>query len=624
MVGGYAGKFLEVDLGNEKMSETRIQDSVLHQYVGGRGLGARILWDRLGSRWETVDPLGPENLFLTLTGPVTGYFHGARICVTGKSPQSNGIVGSTCSGEFAIELKCAGWDGVIVSGRAKKPVYIFVDNDDVQVKSAEHVWLKDGKTTLKTLTKEAMNELNSRHKKLGLQKEPGVLYTGPAGDNMIRAACVQQKWSHAAGYGGYGAVMGSKNLKAIVAKGNGPLPEVEDPEEVEKLIQEYEKFSLAVNRDRIRRWGTGYVGYEVGADRSSEPVRNWQEEWHEDKGMGGPRFDLRYWVKRYWGDYGCAITCLKLAVIKAGPYKGAITDNPDYELEAYLGPNVGVFNAGGVVYLSSLIEDLGYSGINGGNLLAFATELYQRGILTKADLGGLELKWGDIDALTELARRIVSRKGKYFDALAEGTFRAAVKISKLKGVDVLPYAVQVKGVEVGAHGTRSDEDYTHDVCYACSVQGGDHTATVSDAYGDMGTVFNDSAVFCSVVAWGGGLNGLDWRFFRAITGWDTTEDEWKRELGHRIVHIQRAAELLGGPDLRWEPPRDDDNPPRFYEPLPSGPHKGDFITKEVMGRRRREYYKAIGWDKNGIPKSSVLKKLNLQDVDKALDKIREP
>jgi aldehyde:ferredoxin oxidoreductase len=624
MVGGYAGKFLEVDLGNEKMSETRIQDSVLHQYVGGRGLGARILWDRLGSRWETVDPLGPENLFLTLTGPVTGYFHGARICVTGKSPQSNGIVGSTCSGEFAIELKCAGWDGVIVSGRAKKPVYIFVDNDDVQVKSAEHVWLKDGKTTLKTLTKEAMNELNSRHKKLGLQKEPGVLYTGPAGDNMIRAACVQQKWSHAAGYGGYGAVMGSKNLKAIVAKGNGPLPEVEDPEEVEKLIQEYEKFSLAVNRDRIRRWGTGYVGYEVGADRSSEPVRNWQEEWHEDKGMGGPRFDLRYWVKRYWGDYGCAITCLKLAVIKAGPYKGAITDNPDYELEAYLGPNVGVFNAGGVVYLSSLIEDLGYSGINGGNLLAFATELYQRGILTKADLGGLELKWGDIDALAELARRIVSRKGKYFDALAEGTFRAAVKISKLKGVDVLPYAVQVKGVEVGAHGTRSDEDYTHDVCYACSVQGGDHTATVSDAYGDMGTVFNDSAVYCSVVAWGGGLNGLDWRFFRAITGWDTTEDEWKRELGHRIVHIQRAAELLGGPDLRWEPPRDDDNPPRFYEPLPSGPHKGDFITKEVMGRRRREYYKAIGWDKNGIPKSSVLKKLNLQDVDKALTKIRKP
>ncbi len=624
MVGGYAGKYLDIDLSCQKITETRIQNEILRQYVGGRGLGARILWDRLGSRWEKVDPLGPESLFMALTGPLTGYFHGARICVTGKSPQSNGIIGSTVSGEFAIELKCAGWDGVIVSGKAEKPVYLLIDNEDVQIKSAKHVWQKDSKTTLKILTKEVKEELDNRHKKLGIQKEPGVLYTGPAGDNQVRAACVLQKWSHAAGYGGYGAVMGSKNLKAVVAKGNGPLPAVSDPEEVGRLIQEYEELALSVNRDRIRRWGTGYVGYEVGADRSAEPVRNWQEEWHEEKSIGGPRFDLRYWVKRYWGDYGCAITCMKLAVVKAGPYKGAITDNPDYELEAYLGPNLGVFDAGGIIYLSSLIEDLGYSGINGGNLLAFATELYQRGILTKADLGGLELKWGDVATLAELAKRIASRKGKYFDILAEGTYRAALKISELKGVNVLPYAVHVKGVEIGAHGTRSDEDYTHDVCYACSVQGGDHTATVNDAYGDMSTVFQDSAVYCAVIAWGGGLNGIDWRFMRAVTGWDITEEEWKRKLGHRIVHIQRAAELLGGPDVRWESPKDDDNPPRFYEPLPTGPHKGSFISKEVMEKRRHEYYEAIGWDEKGIPKSDILNGLNLQDVDKALDRIRQP
>jgi aldehyde:ferredoxin oxidoreductase len=293
-------------------------------------------------------------------------------------------------------------------------------------------------------------------------------------------------------------------------------------------------------------------------------------------------------------------------------------------LEAYLGPNLGVFDAGGIIYLSSLIEDLGYSGINGGNLLAFATELYQRGILTKTDLEGLEPKWGDVATLAELAKRIASRNGKYFDILAEGTYRAALKISELKGVNVLPYAVHVKGVEIGAHGTRSDEDYTHDICYACSVQGGDHTATVNDAYGDMSTVFHDSAVYCAVIAWGGGLNGIDWRFMRAVTGWNITEEEWKRKLGHRIVHIQRAAELLGGPDVRWESPKDDDNPPRFYEPLPTGPHKGSFISKEVMEKRRHEYYEAIGWDEKGIPKSDVLNGLNLQDVDKALDRIRQP
>jgi len=620
MVGGYAGKFLDIDLSEDKIRETRFPENVLRQYIGGRGLGARILWDRLGSRWEEVDPLGPENLFLALTGPLTGYFHGARICITGKSPQSNGIIGSTVSGEFPIELKCAGWDGVIVSGKAEEPVYILIDNDRVEVRDAKHIWGKDAKTTLKILTKEVKEELDRKYAKYGIMKEPAVIYIGPAGENLVRAAAVEQKWSHAAGYGGYGAVMGSKNLKAIVAKGTGPLPKVADLEEVKKLISEYEK--LALSRDRIRRWGTGYAGYEVGASRSSEPVRNWQEEWHDEKTVGGDRFDLRYWVKRYWGDYGCAVTCMKLAVVKAGPYKGAITDNPDYELEAYLGPNLGVFDAGSILYLSSLIEDLGYSGINGGNLLAFATELYQRGILTKDDLDGLELKWGDVEALAELAKRITAREGIYFDILAEGTYRAALKISELKGVDVLPYAVHVKGVEVGAHGIRSGEDYTHDICYACSVQGGDHTSTVVDAYSDMAMVFADSAVYCAVILWGGNLNGLDWRFLRAVTGWDITEEEWKRELGHRIIHIQRAAELLGGPDVRWKPPEDDDNPPRFYEPLPSGPFKGSAPDRREIEKRKREYYEAIGWDENGIPKSSVLKKLGLSDVDRALNRIR--
>ncbi len=620
MVGGYAGKISEIDLTSGRIAETSPQESVLRRYLGGRGLGARILWDRLGSRWEKVDPLGPENLLLFLTGPLTGYFHGARICVTGKSPQSNGIIGSTVSGEFAIELKCSGWDGVVVSGSADEPVYILIDNDNLEIRSAKHLWGKDTKTTLKTLTKEVREELGMRYAKLGMQKEPSALYIGPAGENRVRMAAVEQKWSHAAGYGGYGAVMGSKNLKAIVAKGTGPLPSVANLGNVKYLIREYEK--LAYSRRRIRRWGTGYAGYEVGADRSAEPVRNWQEEWHDDRAVGGDRFDLRYWVKRYWGDYGCALTCMKLAVVKAGPYKGAITDNPDYEMEAYLGPNLGIFNAGDTIYLSSLIEDLGFSGINGGNVLAFATELYQRGILTKDDLDGLELGWGDTAALAELAKRIAVRGGKYFDILAEGTYRAALKISELKGVDVLPFAVHVKGVEVGAHGTRSDEDYTHDICYACSVQGGDHTSTVKDAYDDMGMVFMDSAVYCSVLAWGGEMKGLDWRFLRAVTGWDITEEEWKSELGHRIIQIQRAAELLGGPDVRWRPIKDDDNPPRFYKPLISGPFKGRTTDKQEIERRRREYYEAIGWDENGIPKSSVLKQLDLLDVDRALDNVR--
>ena len=620
MTGGYTGKFLDVDLSSREIKATKFSEETLSQYIGGRGLSARILWNRLGSKWESIDPLGPENLLLTLTGPLTGYFHGARICVSGKSPQSNGIIGSTVSGEFPIELKCAGWDGVIVSGKAESPVYLMIDNENAEIKDAKHLWGLEGKETLKTLTREVKKELDKRYKRLGIQKEPATLYIGPAGENRVRTTAVLQKWSHAAGYGGYGAVMGSKNLKAIVAKGTGPLPEVAKQVQVLRLMEETEE--LSYTRRRLRRWGTGYAGYEVGADRNAEPVRNWQEEWHDEKSIGGTNFDLRYWVKRYWSDYGCAISCMKLAVIKAGPYKGAITDNPDYELEAYLGPNLGVFDPAGIVYLSSLIEDLGYSGINGPNTLAFAIELYQRGILTKKDLGGLELKWGDIKSIEELARRIAARDGELFDILAEGTYRAAVKISEMKGVDVTPYAVTVKGVEVGAHGTRSNKDYTKDISYACSVQGGDHTSTISDGYNDLETVFADSAVYCNVIGWGGGLEDLQWRFLRAVTGWNTKDEDWKTTLGPRIVHIQRAAELIGGPDVSWQPPRDDDNPKRFYEPLPSGPYKGQTTDREFVEQRRLEYYEAIGWDKNGIPKSSVLKKLGLKDVDKALDKVR--
>jgi aldehyde:ferredoxin oxidoreductase len=620
MVGGYAGKFIDVDLSTESIKEKRFSDEVLRLYVGGRGLGSRILWNRLGSRWAEIDPLGPENLLLALAGPLTGYFHGARICVTGKSPQSNGIIGSTVAGEFPIELKCSGWDGIIVSGKAEEPVYLFVDNDRVEIRNAQHLWGLEGKESLKTITREVKADLDERYSRLGIQKEPAALYIGPAGENMVRTAAVIQKWTHAAGYGGYGAVMGSKNLKAFVAKGTGPLPAVERPDEVKELIEETDRF--AYTKHRLRRWGTGYAGYEVGADRSSEPVRNWQEEWHDETTMGGDQFDLRYWVKRYWGDYGCSITCMKLAALRAGPYKGAITDNPDYELEAYLGPNLGVFESSAVIHLSSLIEDLGYSGINGGNILAFTAELYQRGILTKVDLEGLAVEWGDVEAFSELAKRIAYRKGTYFDILAEGTYRAAVKISALKGVDVLPYAVHVKGVEVGAHGTRSGLDYTKDICYACSVQGGDHTSTITDAYDDMDTVFQDSSVYCNVISWGGGLGDLPWRFLRAVTGWDTTEEEWKTTLGPRIIQIQRAAELLGGPDITWIPQKDDDNPKRFYEPLPSGPYKGATTDRDLIQRRKKEYYTLIGWDEGGIPTSRVLRKLGLSDVDTALASIR--
>jgi len=619
---GYAGKFLDIDLSTQSIKETGFSDEVLKDYVGGRGLAAKILWDRLGSRWETVDPLGPENILLLLTGPLTGYFPGGRTCVSGKSPQSNGVVGSTLSGEFGVELRCAGYDGVIVTGKAEKPVYLFIKDSDVELRDASGVWGKDGKQTVAVLTKECRELLQTRYPRYGEWKEPAMVYVGPAGENRVRTAVVGSKWAHAAGYGGYGAVMGAKRLKAVVAKGTGPLPEVADIEKVKRLIKKV--CENVYEGEMWRRWGTGAAGYEVGAKTSSEPIRNWQEEWHDEKSFGVDKFENRVWMKQYWGDFGCPTTCLKLSVIKDGKFKGAITDNPDYEMQAYLGPNLGIFTPEENVFLVSLIDDLGLCGIQTGNVMGFAAELFQEDILTREDLDGVELKWGDAEAFAALAKKIAFRKG-IGDVLAEGTYRAALKIGKMKNMDLLPYAVQSKGISIGAHGIRSGKDYPEIISYACSVQGGDHTSTASlplDGGGsELMEIFNDSGVYCNFNSFAVSRN-VRFDFYEAVTGLELTREDWCFTKALKVLQLQRAMLLLGGPDLKWDPKVHDDNPPRFYKPLPSGPYKGKAADKDAVEEYKKRYYEAVGWDKNGIPTSEILRELGLRDVDKALEKVR--
>jgi len=619
---GYAGKFLEVDLSAENIKETKFNKQTLSNYIGGRGLSTKILWDRLGKRWEKVDPLAPENLLLLLTGPLTGYVPGARLCVSGKSPQSNGVVGSTVGGEFGVELRCAGYDGLIFKGKAEKPVYLFIKDSDVELKDAYHLWGKDSKETSRILVKEGLEQLESHYPGHGLWKEPSAVYIGPAGEKQSRLAVVAAKWAHAAGYGGYGAVMGSKNLKAVVVKGTGPLPDVVDLARVSELIEKI--LEINFKSTIFRRWGTGFLGYDVGARLSSEPVRNWQEEWHDEKSYGSDAFE-RYWVKKYWGDFGCPKTCLKVAVVKSGPLKGAITDNPDYENQAYLGPNLGLFKPEENIYLTALIDDLGLCGIQTGNVLGFAGELYQRGILTQDDLSGLELKWGDVQAFSALTRMIAERKG-IGDTLAEGTYRAALRISKLKGVDVLPYAVVAKGIGVGAHGIRSKEDYPGYESYTCSVQGGDHTSVarlpIDHGDSELRALLYDSGVFCWFNFFEKEARDLLWAFLEAVTGLRISAEEWFNLTGRRIIHLQRALMLLGGPDVRWTPNVHDDVPARWYEPLGQGPFKGMAVTREKIEEARKEYYGVIGWDENGIPKSEELRRVGLTEVDKRIRSFR--
>ncbi len=616
MPGGYAGKFLDINLTDRTVKNITFSDEILEAYFGGRGLGAKIVWDRIGNKWSEVDGLDPENVFIALTGPMTAIYPGGRICCTGKSPVSGGTVGSTASTEFAHELKCAGYDGVIVTGRADTPVYILVTDDGGEIRDASHLWGKLGEETLITLNREVTAELTKRYPNVGLWREPGSIYIGPAGENMVRHAAVMSKICHAAGYGGYGAVMGSKNLKAIVAKGRGPLPQVFAPEAVKLLWKKVHEG--LISRDSFRRQGTGFGGWSTGANSSSEPVRNWQEEWHDERSFGGPMFETRFWVKKYWSDFNCTTSCMKVSCIKTGKWKGDITDLPDYELQAYCGTNFGIFDPESNIHLSALIDNLGHSGINGPNTMAFATELYQRGILKEEDFG-FKPEWGNTEAFDKLAWLIAKRE-KIGDILAEGTYLAAKKISEMRGVDCMPYAVHVKGIEIGAHGTRSDKDYTHDISYAVSVQGGDHTSVASDGFRDMsGSIFNDSAVVCSFC---GSSQNIMFDYAKAITGYNISVDSWRRNQGPRIITLQKALLLMGSPNVNWEPVKDDENPPRFYEPLPSGPFKGKTTDRILVNQKRATYFETLGWDKRGIPTKKTLEKYGLGDLDASMAKLR--
>ncbi len=619
---GYTGRFLDIDLSRAVIKQIELPDLTLEQYIGGRGLAARVLWDRLGGRWEEVDPLGPENILTVLTGPLTGYYPGTRLSVSGKSPQCNGIVGSTIGSEVSIELKTAGYDGLFVSGRAEEPSYIWVTDDGAEIRDASDTWGKGAIEFLRHINKVGREELEKRHPRKREWKEPQSVYIGPAGERLSRIAAVTGKYTHGAGYGGYGAVMGSKNLKAVVAKGTGPLPEVEDPPRVYELIQEI--CDLCFASDMRRRWGTGFLGHDCGFRLSSEPVRNWQEEWHDERSFGVDKFEQRVWVKRYWAEFGCPTSCLKVATPRAGKYVGSITDNPDYEIQAYLGTNLGIFQPEDNVHLSALVDDLGLCGIQAGNVLGFAGELYQRGILTVDDLG-FELDWGDTDAFAKLIYLIVDRKG-IGDILADGAHRATLKLGEMKDTDLSHYAITEKGIGIGAHGIRSGEDYTVNVSYCCSVQGGDHTSVaylpIDHGNSELTTVLHDSGVYCMFNTYPAGTRDRLWEFYTAVRGWEMDRERWYSTDAKRIIDIQRAALLIGGPDLRWRPYIDDRNPERFYEPLPSGPWKGKAPDRMVVDDEVKEYYQRLGWDENGVPTSEELRRLGLDSLDKKLDEIR--
>lgn len=613
---GYAGQLLDVDLSTGKTQAVPLDPQLVRDYIGGRALGIRMIMEEYGENYVDIDPLGEEAILAIMTGPYAAY-GASKMIACFKSPMNYGMFGSAISGDTPSALKFAGYDGIIIRGKASKPVYLYIENDKVEIREAQHLWGLDVADTHNFLDKETPNGTE-------------YLYISQAGENLVKFGAIMTNWYRACGRGGSGAVMGSKNLKAIAIQGTGPAPDVADMDTLMNYINVTADHGL---ENAYRPRGTVYLIYTNANGSSAEPIRNWQAEWHDEKQVQWQFFAAEQWVRRYWADYGCTAACSKLGRIKSGQYAGAITELPDYEAGAMVGTNLGIFDINSMSFLADLYDKVGADVIEGGTVLGFAGELYERGLLTAEDfdLGTDEEgnpivpEWGNAKAFELLTYKITNRQG-IGDVLADGVWQAALALSEQLGEDVTKYAVHVKGIGLGAHGVRSGRggraaNGIGPIAYALETQGGDHGTTVMavDNFRERTTVQDvvGACQFWSVPIPDETADQSTLGWLNAITGFGITEDELNEELVPRWVTLQRASTLLGG----WTA-EDDCNPDRWYEPLPDGPEAGKAVDPAEEKAMLREAYAFRGWDENGIPTSETLKKYGLEFLDAPLAKLR--
>jgi aldehyde:ferredoxin oxidoreductase len=459
VVYGYAGRILDVDLTNGEINKTPLDGEYAQKLLGARGLMTKLLWDRIK---PDTQGFSPDNLIMFFTGPLTGLLSGNRTIVRFKSPLTSTSTGlnlmghTSTGGNWGPELKYAGFDGVIVKGKAEEPVYIYVNDGDAEIRSAKHLWGRSIFETEVTLKKE-------------IDPFVRVLQIGPAGEKLVRYACINQEYFYSASRCGGGAVMGSKMLKAIAVRGTLEIP----VDNIDELLELEEILHPRLRSDETyvygrRRWGSTTANVS-SSDSSTGPLKNWREAyWGDDIERGGPlQWEARCRVKNR-GCFGCPTPCNQLGIIREGPWAGTF-DIPDYDSTDLIHPNCMVTDHNGVYALSSFLDSVGMDSISTGNTLSWVMECYEKGILTKKDLGGVELTWGNVPAMFQMVKKIVKREG-IGDLLAEGIRIASEKIGK--GSEM--FAMHCKGLEWGVGGAGNNRDQRETFCYVMSDRGGSH------------------------------------------------------------------------------------------------------------------------------------------------------
>jgi aldehyde:ferredoxin oxidoreductase len=620
--GGYAGKILRINLSNKTSREEPLSEEMARNFIGGAGFGIKHLFDEVK---PGTDPLGPDNKLIFAPGPFTGAGVpcASRMAVTGKSPLTGAVGMALSGGEFPTEMKLAGWDAIIIEGKADAPTYIAIMGKHVRFHAADRSW--------GTLTSDCQQIIKNELRDQNVR----VCCIGPAGEHLSKiAAMINER--RAVGRKGLGAVMGSKNLKAIAIRGTDTV-----------AIASQEKFKVAhaamlkyfkdspVLYPEFSHHGTPMVTDLTGA-MGVLPAKNWSAtgEFVPVEGIGKDAQDTRKIGREHCHD--CPVACSQLKVAKTGDYAGILTEGPDFETIYSFGSGVGIDEVDPIIAADRLADELGLDSISSGVTIGFAMELFEKGILTLEETDGIDLKFGNDEAMMKVLRKMAYRDG-LGDLLADGSLAAAQRIGK--GTE--KYAMQIKGLELPGYDVRGLK--AHGLGFATSYTGADHCRgyAFQEVFGvpipwevdrfavegkgkltiwnqDIRTATLDCAPMCAFL--------LDMavpatacqnmaRLMEAVTGLPFTPEEIQK-VGERVNNLAKAFNVREGFTRA-----DDTFPERLMtEPLKAGNSKGQMISKEDLDTMLDEYYSLRGWDvKTGMPTREKLTDLRLEYVADALN-----
>ncbi len=614
---GWTGKLLRVDLSNGKVSEEDLDSKIARDFIGARGIGAKYLFDEIDAK---VDALSPKNKLLFVTGPLTGTGApaGSRYMVVTKSPLTGAIANSNAGGSFPAELKFAGYDLIIFEGKAKKPVYLWIENNKVEIRSAEALW---GMNTYET--QEAIRAETDESAKIAC--------IGPAGENLVKIACIINDNGRAAGRSGVGAVMGSKNLKAVAVRGTRGV-RVADIDGFKKAVRAHMSAYSAHWLEPFGKGGT--LGLAIGATNvaGALPTRNFHSGVFEDvEKISGELLDEAFSKRKgRIGEacFGCPVACGRVTRINDPEFAGE-GDGPEYETTGAFGSNCGVNNLAAVVKAGYLCNELGLDTISTGMTIACAMELYEKGFLPENDIG-MKLNFGNAKAMVDLVEKTAYREG-FGDLIAEGSYRMAEKYGhpelsmtakKQEFASYEPRALQ--GLGLGYATTNRGACHIRAEVHDVTLWGVTYWKILTDRKitqpldplisADKSWVCREIQDWFSIIDSSGMCNfavvaaETDEESLRALletaTGISLGGYKGMMKAGERIFNLERLFNLRAGLTAK-----DDTLPPRMLkEPMPEGPAKGKVVE---LDRMLPEYYKLRGWDEKGVPTQEKLKELGL-------------